>query len=81
MNADILKMDMALVQKNENTERVKVILKFIVQIAQALGMKLVSEGVETAEQLEMLRSLGFPSFQGFLFSKPLPIKDFEEKYL
>ena len=81
VNADILKMDMALVQKNENTERVKVILKFIVQIAQALGMKLVSEGVETAEQLEMLRSLGFPSFQGFLFSKPLPIKDFEEKYL
>lgn len=81
VNADILKMDMVLVQKNENTERAKTILKFIVQISKALGMKLVSEGVETAEQLEMLKSLGFPSFQGFYFSKPIAINDFEEKYL
>ena len=80
VNADILKMDMVLVQKNENTERAKIILKFIVQISKALGMKLVSEGVETAEQLEMLKTLGFPCFQGYYFSKPIEIKDFEEKY-
>ena len=81
VNADILKMDMALVQKNENEERAKTILEFIVSISKALGMKLISEGVETEEQLEMLKSLGFPYFQGFYFSKPIKIKDFEQKYL
>ena len=81
VNADILKMDMVLVQKNENAERAKTILKFIVQISKALGMKLVSEGVETADQLELLKSLGFPYFQGYLFSHPIAVKDFEEKYL
>ncbi|MCR5047248.1 MAG: GGDEF domain-containing phosphodiesterase [Treponema sp.] len=81
INADILKMDMVLVQQTENEERVKVILKFIVQISNALGMQLISEGVETEDQLKTLKSLGFPYFQGYYFSKPLTVKDFEEKYL
>ena len=81
INADILKMDMALVQKDENSDRVKTILKFIVQIAKALGMKLVSEGVETSDQLELLKTLGFPCFQGFYFSQPVEISAFENKYL
>ena len=81
VNADILKLDMVLIQKNENTERAKIILKFIVQISKALGMKLISEGVETAEQLSTLKELGFPYFQGFFFSKPIAINEFEEKYL
>ncbi|MBR5097377.1 MAG: EAL domain-containing protein, partial [Treponema sp.] len=81
VNADILKIDMALVQENENPERNKTILKFIVDIAKALNMKLISEGVETAEQLKILRQLGCSYFQGFYFSKPLTVKDFEEKYL
>ena len=81
VNADILKLDMVLVQKNENSERAKVILKFIVQISKALGMKLISEGVETAEQLDTLKELGFPYFQGYFFSKPIEVNEFEEKYL
>ena len=81
VNADILKMDMALAQESQNSERVKTIIKFIVDISKAMNMRLVSEGVETAEQLMMLKSLGFSYFQGFFFSKPLSISDFEEKYL
>lgn len=81
VNADILKMDMVLVQKNENPERNKTILKFIVDISKAMNMRLISEGVETAEQLMTLKSLGVSYFQGFFFSKPLTISDFEEKYL
>ncbi|MBQ7619124.1 MAG: EAL domain-containing protein [Treponema sp.] len=81
VNADILKMDMTLVQQTENTERVKVILKFIVQISNALSMRLISEGVETEEQLATLKDLGFPFFQGYYFSKPLTVEAFEEKYL
>lgn len=81
VNADILKMDMALAQESQNSERVKTIIKFIVDISKAMNMKLVSEGVESAEQLILLKSLGFSFFQGFFFSKPLTIEDFEEKYL
>ncbi|MBR5966736.1 MAG: EAL domain-containing protein [Treponema sp.] len=81
VNADILKIDMALVQENQNPERIKTILKFIVDIAKALNLRLVSEGVETMEQLRTLKELGFSYFQGHYFSKPLPISDFEEKYL
>ena len=81
VNADILKMDMALVQQSENTDRVRVILKFIVQISNALSMNLISEGVETEDQLATLKDLGFPLFQGYYFSKPLPVEKFEEKYL
>ncbi len=81
VNADILKMDMALAQESQNSERSKTIIKFIVDISKALNMKLISEGVETAEQLMMLKSFGFSYFQGFFFSKPLSISDFEEKYL
>lgn len=81
VNADILKMDMVLAKENENTERVRTILKFIVDISKAMNMTLIAEGVETAEQLIMLKSLGFSYFQGFYFSKPLSISDFEEKYL
>ncbi|MBO4546217.1 MAG: EAL domain-containing protein, partial [Treponema sp.] len=76
-----LKIDMALVQENENPERIKTILKFIVDIAKALNLRLVSEGVETAEQLKTLKELGFSFFQGYYFSKPLTLSDFEEKYL
>ncbi len=81
VNADILKMDMAIAQKNDNSDRVKTILKFIVQISKAMDMKLISEGVESEEQLQMLKSLGFSRFQGYYFSEAIPIKDFEEKYL
>ena len=81
INADILKMDLALVQQTANSERSKVILDFISQISKTLRMQLISEGVETAEQLNLLKELGFPYFQGYYFSKPLAVNDFENKYL
>ncbi len=81
INADFLKIDMALVQDNENRERVRTILQFIVDISKALNMILIAEGVETNEQLRNLNQLGCSYFQGYLFSKPLAVSDFEEKYL
>lgn len=81
VNADILKMDMVLIQRNENPERAKAILNFISQISRALGMRLISEGVETSEQLEMLKKLGCNYFQGFYFSHPMSVGDFEDRYM
>ena len=44
--------------------------------AQALNIKVVAEGVETKEQLDLVRSMGADFFQGYYFSKPVPAADF-----
>ena len=46
-----------------------------------MNMQVVTEGVETSEQLEFLTGAGCEIFQGYYFSKPLPLDAFEEKYL
>lgn len=53
------------------------IAKTIVALAQSLGLGVVAEGVETEEQREFLARNGCHVFQGYLFSKPLPLEDFE----
>ena len=46
-----------------------------------MQIKVVAEGIETEEQLEALRSCGVELVQGYLFSKPIPTSEYEEKYL
>ena len=53
----------------------------IISLAHALNLKVVAEGVETSEQLALLRSLHCDEFQGYLFGKPVPAEIFEAKYL
>jgi predicted signal transduction protein with EAL and GGDEF domain len=54
------------------------IAKTIVTLAHSLGMRTVAEGVETEQQLDLLRSFGADCFQGFLVSRPLASDQFEE---
>jgi diguanylate cyclase (GGDEF)-like protein/PAS domain S-box-containing protein len=49
----------------------------MVSLAHNLGIKSIAEGVETMEQLEFMRKHGCHEIQGYLFSRPLPVKDFE----
>ena len=80
VKADILKIDMLFLRETENRDRSRVILNSIVTMAKNLDMLVLVEGVETAEQLETLRRMGCDIFQGFYFSKPVPVEEFEEKY-
>ncbi len=80
INADVLKIDMGFLRKTENSKRARVILNYTIDMAHELGMEVVTEGVETEEQLDFLRSMGCELFQGFYFDKPMPVKEFEEKY-
>ena len=56
------------------------ILTHIINMARDLEMGVITEGVETERQLNMLHTLGCDMFQGFLFSKPIPVNEFEKKY-
>jgi EAL domain-containing protein (putative c-di-GMP-specific phosphodiesterase class I) len=53
------------------------IVHAILAMSQSLGLEVVAEGVESREQREFLDRLGCHAFQGFLFSRPLPIEEFD----
>ena len=44
-------------------------------------MEVITEGVETQEQVRFLTDFGCDIFQGYYFAKPMPVEDFEKKYL
>jgi EAL domain-containing protein (putative c-di-GMP-specific phosphodiesterase class I) len=69
---DILKIDQSFVRDLGRDLGDNAIVAAIVNMARALALRVVAEGVETEEQLEILRDLGCDEHQGYLYSKPLP---------
>ena len=47
-------------------------------MAGRLGITTLTEGVETAEQFEVLKKMGCQMYQGYYFAKPMPVEDFEK---
>lgn len=77
---DCLKVDRAFIKDTPQNADDVAISKTIIAMAQALGLSTVAEGVETAEQLELLKSMGCDQIQGYLFSRPLAADDFLAYY-
>lgn len=75
---DVLKLDMKFVKEMFKSDKTYKIVGFIADIAKHLKVKLVAEGVETKEQLEALKDMGYSVIQGYYFSKPLPAAEFEK---
>ncbi|NEX64010.1 EAL domain-containing protein [Noviherbaspirillum sp. 17J57-3] len=69
---DILKIDQSFVRDLGKGAGDNAIVAAVVNMARALALRVVAEGVETEEQLAILRDLGCDEHQGYLFSKPLP---------
>lgn len=81
INFDILKLDCSLVKTLAQNQKARILIRSLAVICSDLGIKLIAEGVETLEQLDILKELRCNEVQGYLFSKPLPLNDFENKYL
>ncbi len=80
IHADMLKIDMSLISEIQTKPRSRTILRSIIGMAISLGMDVISEGVETEEQLNLVKDMGCRYFQGYHFSRPIPVAEFETKY-
>ena len=79
--ADVVKIDREFLRETENAKRSKDILEVIITLSKKMNMTVVAEGVETLQQVNMLAEMGCEIFQGYYFSKPISVADFEEKYM
>jgi len=78
---DHLKIDRSFVNQIQSENRTYPVVNTIITLSQQLGLSVIAEGIETAEQLEWLQQLGCEFGQGYFFSRPLPAADIEQRYL
>ena len=76
---DMMKIDMNFLSKFSENKKSQPILTSIVGLAEKIGMKTLSEGVETNEAYDFLRSIGCQRLQGYLFGKPMLKSELVEK--
>lgn len=78
---DVIKVDQSFIKNLESDSYAGSFVKMIGELAEAIGVKVCVEGVETAEQLNILKNMPIDLIQGYYFDKPMQIADFEKKYL
>jgi len=83
VDADVLKIDRGFIQETSNAtdiNRGQNILKSVIQLSKEINMNVIAEGVETKNQVDLVHEMGCNCFQGFYFSKPIPVDEFENMY-
>lgn len=80
VTVDVLKLDMGFLGNSSQNERSWTIIQTILTLAKDLKMRVITEGVETVEQVQRLTAMGCDLYQGYYFAKPMPVAEFEEKY-
>lgn len=77
----VLKLDKSLIDSLCLQERKRIILKNVIRMCRDMRIEVIAEGVENREQEHLLRELGCRLGQGFLYGRPMPVAEFEAKYL
>ncbi|MBQ6730780.1 MAG: EAL domain-containing protein [Bacilli bacterium] len=76
---DVLKIDMQFIRSMDKNPKVKDIIKMIIDLSKTMNALTVAEGVENEEQYLFLKNSGCDIIQGYYFSKPLALDEFEKK--
>jgi diguanylate cyclase (GGDEF)-like protein len=72
---DVLKVDQSFVRNITTDPGDAAITRAVVMLARSFGMSVIAEGVETTEHLQFIANLGCEEYQGYLFSKPVPVPE------
>ena len=78
---DIIKLDKGFIKNSLCNNKGKNIIKGLISILNEIDMEIVCEGIETKEEEKIVYEFGCDSMQGFLYDKPIPVEDFERKYV
>ena len=78
---DVLKIDKGFVKDIISNKRAQIIIGTMAKMCDEMGIQLIAEGIEDRKQLDLLKEYGVRTVQGFLFSKPISLSEYEEKYL
>lgn len=81
MEFDGLKLDTSLVTNIVGSTRSQIVARAVIDICRRLGTSILADGVETQDQLNVLKELGCDYAQGTFFNKPITIDTFEVRYL
>jgi EAL domain-containing protein (putative c-di-GMP-specific phosphodiesterase class I) len=76
-----LKIDKSFVDELPASHRDAMVAQTIIAMGRGLGLDVIAEGVETAAQRDFLVAHGCHGFQGYLFGRPLPVREFEAQVL
>ena len=76
--ADVLKIDRAFLTESANNKRANDIISYVIKMARSLGMETICEGIETDDQVNLLRNLGCDMAQGYYYARPMASHAFEE---
>lgn len=76
--ADVLKIDREFFNGTVNSKKGRAVISSVVDMAKNLEMNVISEGVETQDQIDFLQEIDCNMVQGFYFSKPMKLKEFDE---
>lgn len=77
--ASVIKLDRSFLLNQEDRDRQVKIMKSIVELADNLGAQIVCEGVETEEDVQLMREIGARVAQGYRYAKPVPEEEFERR--
>ena len=78
---DIIKLDKGFIKNSLNNKKGMDIIKGLIRILNEIEMDIVCEGIETKDEERVVYEFGCDSMQGFLYDKPIPVDDFETKYI
>ena len=81
---DVIKLDMVFLRDMDSADSMQktmIILSNLINMAKELNLFVISEGVESPDQKDFLTDNGCDQFQGYLFSKPIPVSEFENRFM